>query len=132
MQILMIKILMSFLSMCLTMAGCASGAKGVESLSAAEFEALLARDAAVQLVDVRRASEYASGHIGEALLIDVMAPNFTERAAKELDPQRPVAVYCRSGKRSLRAAQLLREAGFTKVYNLKTGYLGWEKYQAGK
>ena len=124
MQVLMIKILMSFLSMWLTMAGCASGAKGVESLSAAEFEALLARDAAVQLVDVRRASEYASGHIDEALLIDVMAPNFTERAAKELDPQRPVAVYCRSGKRSHDAAQKLAAMGYGNIVDFG-GIMDW-------
>ncbi len=103
----------------------------LSTLSAAEFEALLARDAKVQLVDVRRADEYAAGHIGQALLIDVTASDFLEQAKKQLDPKRPVAVYCRSGKRSLRAAQMLQKEGF-KVYNLDTGYLGWEKYQASK
>lgn len=129
----MIKLFMSLISVLLSMA-CSpkEGAEGITSLSAAEFEALLARDAAVQLVDVRRAGEYAAGHIGEARLIDVMAPDFTERAGKELDAARPVAVYCRSGKRSLRAAQMLKEAGFKVIYNLADGYLGWEKYQAGK
>jgi rhodanese domain protein len=105
---------------------------GITSLSAAEFEALLARDATVQLVDVRRPDEFASGHIEGAQLIDVTESDFLDRAQKALDPKRPVAVYCRSGKRSLRAAQMLQKVGFKVIYNLDTGYLGWAQYQAGK
>ncbi len=125
---------MSLLSVWLSMA-CApkEGAEGgITSLSAAEFEALLARDATVQLVDVRRPDEFASGHIEGAQLIDVTESDFLDRAQKALDPKRPVAVYCRSGKRSLRAAQMLQKVGFKVIYNLDTGYLGWAQYQAGK
>ena len=125
---------MSLLSVWLSMA-CApkEGAEGgITSLSAAEFEALLARDATVQLVDVRRPDEFASGHIEGAQLIDVTESDFLDRAQKSLDPKRPVAVYCRSGKRSLRAAQMLQKVGFKVIYNLDTGYLGWVQYQAGK
>jgi len=130
----MIKLFMSLLSVWLSMA-CApkEGAEGgITSLSAAEFEALLARDATVQLVDVRRPDEFASGHIEGAQLIDVTESDFLDRAQKSLDPKRPVAVYCRSGKRSLRAAQMLQKVGFKVIYNLDTGYLGWVQYQAGK
>ena len=125
---------MSLLSVWLSMA-CApkEGAEGgITSLSAAEFEALLVRDATVQLVDVRRPDEFASGHIEGAQLIDVTESDFLDRAQKSLDPKRPVAVYCRSGKRSLRAAQMLQKVGFKVIYNLDTGYLGWAQYQAGK
>lgn len=125
---------MSLLSVWLSMA-CApkEGAEGgITSLSAAEFEALLVRDATVQLVDVRRPDEFASGHIEGAQLIDVTESDFLDRAQKALDPKRPVAVYCRSGKRSLRAAQMLQKVGFKVIYNLDTGYLGWAQYQAGK
>lgn len=125
---------MSLLSVWLSMA-CApkEGAEGgITSLSAAEFEALLVRDATVQLVDVRRPDEFASGHIEGAQLIDVTESDFLDRAQKALDPKRPVAVYCRSGKRSLRAAQMLQKVGFKMIYNLDTGYLGWAQYQAGK
>jgi len=125
---------MSLLSVWLSMA-CApkEGAEGgITSLSAAEFEALLVRDATVQLVDVRRPDEFASGHIEGAQLIDVTESDFLDRAQKALDSKRPVAVYCRSGKRSLRAAQMLQKVGFKMIYNLDTGYLGWAQYQAGK
>ena len=69
----MIKLLMSLFSVWLSMACAPSeGAEGgITSLTAAEFEALLARDQAVQLVDVRRPDEFAAGHINGAQLIDV-------------------------------------------------------------
>ena len=46
-----------------------------------------------------------------------------------LDKQRPVAIYCRSGRRSARAASLLTEQGYT-VTNLGGGVMAWQ--DAGK
>jgi len=78
-----------------------------------------------QLVDVRTPEEYASGHIGEAVNY-----NWTDstlvRKVNELDPTKPVLVYCRSGGRSASAAEYLRNHGFTQVYELEGGLAGWE------
>ena len=122
----MIKLLMSLFSVWLSMACAPSeGAEGgITSLTAAEFEALLARDQAVQLVDVRRPDEFAAGHINGAQLIDVTASDFLDRAQKSLDPQRPVAVYCRSGKRSHDAAQKLAAMGYGNVVDFG-GIMDW-------
>ena len=46
-----------------------------------------------------------------------------------LDKEKPVYLYCRSGKRSASAAEKLKEAGFTEVYNLKGGILAWKEKQ---
>ena len=78
----------------------------------------------VQLVDVRTPAEFAQGHIADALLIDFKAADFDALCAKKLDKARPVAIYCRSGKRSAAAAQRLVAAGF-EVYNLQGGILEW-------
>lgn len=78
----------------------------------------------VQLVDVRTPAEFAQGHIADALLIDFKAADFDALCAEKLDKARPVAIYCRSGKRSAAAAQRLAAAGFT-VYNLQGGILEW-------
>ncbi len=43
----------------------------------------------------------------------------------ESHKDRDVVVYCRSGKRSERACQYMRENGFVKVANLKGGILAW-------
>ncbi|HOT65091.1 MAG TPA: rhodanese-like domain-containing protein [Dysgonamonadaceae bacterium] len=45
---------------------------------------------------------------------------------KKLDKSRPVAVFCRSGVRSMRAAQMLNKEGFPVIYNLKGGILAWK------
>lgn len=102
---------------------CACGA-GYRSVSVAKFRKLIS-DAEVQLLDVRTESEYEEGHMDGALLADVKRDDFMDVAKSRLDKRRPVAVYCRSGRRSLTACGLLSAEGFT-VYNLKTGILGWQ------
>lgn len=82
-------------------------------------------DSHVQLLDVRTAEEYAEGHIDQALNIDVNQPSFLEDATAQLDKDRPVAVYCRSGKRSAHAAGMLTEQGY-QVVNLSGGIIAWK------
>lgn len=108
-------------------ASCSSH-QGIESVTADEFENAL-YDGHVQLLDVRSAEEYAQGHIANAENIDVQQSDFIEMAQAKLDHTNPVYVYCRSGKRSMLAAQKLVKAGF-KVVNLRDGIVGWE--DAGK
>lgn len=102
--------------------------QGIESVTVDEFENAL-YDGHVQLLDVRSAEEYAQGHIANAENIDVQQPDFIDKAQGKLDHANPVYVYCRSGKRSMLAAQKLVKAGF-KVVNLRDGIMGWE--DAGK
>lgn len=82
------------------------------------------RQAQVQLLDVRTAKEFAAGHISGANLLDMQCKGFEQQAQHRLDPSRPVAVYCRSGKRSAIAAGKLADLGF-KVTNLEGGILAW-------
>lgn len=86
--------------------------------------------AGVQLVDVRTAGEWKEGRLKGAKLITSTEPGFLEKAKASLDPAKPVLVYCRSGKRSEKAAAILREAGFVKVDEMKGGILAWKA--AGK
>ncbi len=81
----------------------------------------------VQLVDVRDASEYEEGHLANAININVQAPGFIETANAKLSKKRPVYVYCRSGRRSLVAAELLSKEGY-EVVNMDGGILSWEKH----
>lgn len=80
----------------------------------------------VQLVDVRTPEEFAEGHIAGSRNINVFDKDFIDEAEKTLDKSKPVAVYCRSGKRSADAAQKLAENGFT-VTNLEGGILAWKE-----
>ncbi len=80
----------------------------------------------VQLVDVRTPSEYADGHLEGAVNINVTGSSFAEKAKQQLSTLRPVAVYCRSGHRSMLAARTLSGEGF-RVTNLKGGIQAWQK-----
>ncbi len=82
----------------------------------------------VQLVDVRTPQEYSQGHLIGARNINFHSKGFLDQIQK-LDKSRPVAVYCRSGKRSNAAAQQLLHEGFT-VADLQGGIMAWQK--AGK
>ena len=68
------------------------------------------------LLDVRGADEFATGHLTDAVNVPIgeLGDRLGELGAKD----RPIAVYCRSGRRSAVAARLLREAGFASVTDL--------------
>ena len=106
-----------------------AGAQDYKNLSVNDFETLIAKDG-IQLLDCRTAEEYAEGHIAGAVLADVKLDSFKEIATAILSKDAPVAVYCRSGRRSLTACGILAQAGYKEIYNLTTGILGWT--QAGK
>ena len=79
----------------------------------------------VQLVDVRTPEEYSHRRIPNSMNIDIYNADFIDSAAVRLDKGKPVAVYCRSGKRSTAAANALVKAGFKEVLNLQGGIYSW-------
>jgi len=96
-----------------------------KNLTSAQFEQLI-KDSNVQLVDVRTLAEHMEGHIPGSLNINVKDEAGFPLAVDELlDKEKPVAVYCRSGRRSRTAAEFLIKKGFKKVYNLDKGILNW-------
>ncbi len=78
----------------------------------------------VQVVDVRSPEEYAAGHLANAINIDVNRKDF-DKQIETLKKKKPVAVYCRSGRRSKIAAGKLADKGYT-VYELDHGIAKWE------
>ena len=102
------------------------GAADFTSITPQEFQKVIA-DTTVQVVDARTAAEYAEGHIARAMNIDVLQADFAEKAAA-LDVKRTVAVYCRSGRRSKKAARILADKGYH-VVELDKGFIGWSEAQ---
>lgn len=82
-------------------------------------------DPSLVLLDVRTAEEFAAGHVPGARNIshDVLAGRIDELADAR---DRDLVVYCRSGRRSGIALDLLRSAGFTRLVHLEGDWLGWE------
>jgi phage shock protein E len=73
------------------------------------------------LLDVRTPEEFAEGNISGAVNLDIYNANFSAELDK-LDKTKPVYVYCRSGSRSSKASNMMKEKGFKEVYNLIGGY----------
>ena len=102
---------------------CTGKEEPYKNLTCAQFAELI-NNPEVQLVDVRTMEEYTEGHIAGSLIIDVKDENFASLVDEQLAKNKKVAVYCRSGRRSRTAADILVKKGF-KVYNLDKGILNW-------
>ena len=100
----------------------------IKTVSADEFAQIIKSDSVI-LVDVRTADEYNAGHIDGARNIDALKDDFNNIATTSLPKDKEIAVYCRSGKRSMKAANILAKDGF-KVINLKGGWLEWTDYKS--
>ena len=79
--------------------------KGYNSVDADSFAEFIA-DEQVQLIDSRTPEEFNAGHIPGAVNINIDDDNFRAKV-NELDKSRPIAVYCRGGRRSKEAADIM-------------------------
>lgn len=87
---------------------------------------LLQKQQAPFILDVRSAQEYQQGHIQGAINIsyDLLEANSQLIAAHK---DKPIIVYCRSGKRAQRAEQILQRKGFTQLIDLKGHMNLWQQ-----
>lgn len=104
---------------------CQQKGETFKSLSVDEFACLIAQPE-MQLVDVRTVAEYSEAHIPGSININVLDETFEAVADSMLQAEKPVALYCRSGKRSKKAAAILSKKGYT-VYELDKGFNGWQE-----
>ena len=100
-----------------------SRAAGTGALSPTEAASLIKKTKDLQLIDVRTPGEYAGGHLAGAKLIPVQ--ELGERLS-EIDPKKPVLLYCRTGNRSGHARKLLEEHGFSGAQHLEGGIVAWQ------
>ena len=84
-------------------------------------------------VDVRTEAEYAAGHPAGALNVPVMLagpggmtpnPDFVRVMSALFPKDAKLVLGCRSGQRSMRAAEMLSSAGFTDVHDQRAGFAG--------
>jgi adenylyltransferase/sulfurtransferase len=76
------------------------------------------------VLDVRNPNEFQIGRIPGTVLIPL--PELPQRLG-ELPKDREILVHCKSGMRSAKAVQLLKENGFSKVANIQGGILAWSE-----
>ena len=97
----------------------------IDSLSVQQASTLFSEKNAI-IVDVRENNEWQEQHVPNAIHIPLgeLSSRLTELDAYK---NSAIIAQCRSGKRSLQAAETLKSAGFTKVYNLEGGLNAWQK-----
>jgi len=96
--------------------------KPIKELTARELYDLQVRGENIQIIDVREPHEYDIANIGGELIpLSTVSAN-----AAKIDRNKKVIVHCKMGGRSAKAIHELEEKfGFTNLYNLKGGILGW-------
>jgi rhodanese-related sulfurtransferase len=77
------------------------------------------------VLDVRTPWEFSNEHIEGAENLDFTDPNFTEMLEK-LDKEKNYIIYCKTGIRSGKVLEIIKELGFNKVYNINGGFEGWK------
>jgi rhodanese-related sulfurtransferase len=112
----------------IALAACAEPAPDAAPVQPADLAALLAREDAPLLLDVRTPEEFAAGHVPGATLVPVqeLEGRAAELAAYE---QRGVVAYCEVGGRASKAAEILRAAGFANVRLLDGSMRRWREEQ---
>lgn len=99
------------------------------TVSQAELRAHLAKkDSDLVVLDVRTPEEFAAGHVPGARNVshDQIAARLAELSGLK---DRQVVLYCRSGRRSALAGDVLQRAGFSKLLHLEGDWQGWEAAQ---
>lgn len=76
-----------------------------------------------QVLDSREKAEFDVSHLSGARWVGY--ETFDLKNVKDLDPNKPILVYCTVGARSQQIGRKLQEAGFTRVYNLYGGIIQW-------
>ena len=118
-----------YLSIFLLLTGCMylrPKQNSMSDLSQNDWANALVEHPEAVILDVRTEDEFESGHIPNALNIDLrMGTGFIDEV-NALDKKKSYYVYCRSGARSAQAVQLMRDLGFSETYNLIGGILKWE------
>jgi len=95
----------------------------VKQVNSIEFEKLI-KDSTGTLLDVRTLGEFKNGHVADAGQLNYYALDF-RRKLLLLSKDQPIYLYCNTGYRSQRAAEILVKNGYKEVYNLEHGILEW-------
>jgi|CZKF01.1.fsa_nt_gi adenylyltransferase/sulfurtransferase len=94
---------------------------GIPQLAVKELKRRIDAGEDVYILDVREPYEYRIAQIGGKLIPQTDVPN----RLSEIDRNREVIVQCRSGVRSQRIAEFLKQQGYPRVVNLAGGILAW-------
>jgi rhodanese-related sulfurtransferase len=98
----------------------------IREVDIAQVQARLERGETFHLVDVREESEWAKGHLPQAVHL---GKGVIERDVEQqiADVNAEIVLYCGGGSRSALAADNLRQMGYTNVSSMDGGFRGWRE-----
>jgi adenylyltransferase/sulfurtransferase len=99
-----------------------SEVNGIKQMTPAELNQKLVGGEDLELVDVREPFEWDIARIDSARLLPL---GDLAGQMNTLDRNRLIVLQCKTGRRSQKAAEQLRDAGFTRVANLAGGIFRW-------
>lgn len=106
---------------------CGGTATDIQLVSATEASTVLAdRAPEVVLLDVRTPEEFNEIRVPGSVNIDFYANNFAAQL-DQLPKDVPYVVYCRSGNRSSSTMDIMRDLGFTEVWDVDGGIISWSE-----
>jgi phage shock protein E len=100
----------------LLLTSCGDSATDVDTTIADPASVVSQIEDGATVIDVRTSEEFASGHVADALNIDVSSGSFEDQV-EQLDPAAEYVVYCRSGNRSTQAMEKMADLGFEDLTN---------------
>ena len=135
-QLLFISLLLLLLILSPVVSGCdyiagmvpvSSQQQQIINISAVEaFDIIQANtgDPDFVIIDVRTPAEYTDGHIENAVLVDYNSADFREEIS-QYDRNKKYLIYCRTGRRSAGARDIMEELGFQYIYHMDGGITEW-------
>lgn len=80
----------------------------------------------VVVIDVRTTQEFNEGHLPNAIHINVQDSVAFRQQVKKLRKGKTYLVYCKSGKRSTKASEIMKQEGFRHIWNMEGGITAWK------
>ena len=110
--------------------------KNVDELFPWDLEEEIEKKPELMLLDIREPYEFEAMHIKGAInvprgILETACDYDYEETVPELVEARDheIVVICRSGKRSVLAADVMQQMGYRRIRSLKTGMRGWSDYE---
>lgn len=96
----------------------------IHTIDVQQLKTQMSQNADLCLIDVREQEEWQQGHIAEAMHIPL--GDIAKRINNDV-PNQQTAVYlhCKAGVRSMHAAQIISELGYSEVYSVDGGIMDW-------
>lgn len=98
-------------------------AQNITNINAKQFKSMIDKKDGI-LLDTRTSTEFSSGHIQGAILIDLQLSN-VRNTLLALPKNKPLYLYCYTGSRSLSVANFLSQNGYSRIINLQRGIIDW-------